>query len=164
MPVDKTAAVKWYRKAAEQGFAQSQHNLGLCYANGEGVPVDMAEAVKWFRKAAEQGDSYSANMLGVCYTKGIGVEQDEEESIKWYRIAAEGGETWAYYNLGLALQNYSEATDRDCRESLSWLSKAVDEGIEGAQEALDNAYNPDAPRREDRGGGFVGGVLDALFS
>ncbi len=41
--------------AAEQGDAQAQLNLGVCYWNGNGVAKDYAEAVKWFRKAAEQG-------------------------------------------------------------------------------------------------------------
>ena len=52
---DAAEAVKWYRKAAEQGFAAAQYNLGVCYYSGEGVAKDAAEAVKWFRKAAEQG-------------------------------------------------------------------------------------------------------------
>ena len=32
-----TEAVKWYRKAAEQGDAVAQTILGLCYENGDGV-------------------------------------------------------------------------------------------------------------------------------
>ena len=33
-------AVRWYRKAAEQGHARAQCNLGYCYANGQGVTKD----------------------------------------------------------------------------------------------------------------------------
>ena len=51
---DYAEAVKWYRKAAEQGFAGAQLNLGLCYYNGDGVERDYDEAMKWIRKAAEQ--------------------------------------------------------------------------------------------------------------
>jgi len=29
-------AVKWYRKAAEQNYAEAQSNLGLCYEKGQG--------------------------------------------------------------------------------------------------------------------------------
>ena len=47
-------AVKWYRKAAEQGNANAQKNLGVCYEKGLGVSKDQAEADKWFHKAAEQ--------------------------------------------------------------------------------------------------------------
>ena len=39
--------------AAEQG--EAQYNLGVMYANGEGVAKDDEESVKWYRKAAEQG-------------------------------------------------------------------------------------------------------------
>ena len=52
---DYSEAVKWYRKAAEQGDAGAQNDLGVCYDNGQGVNKDYTEAVKWYRKAAEQG-------------------------------------------------------------------------------------------------------------
>ena len=55
MPQDYREAVKWFRKAAEQGHAGAQANLGFMYDRGWGVPEDDREAVKWFRKAAEQG-------------------------------------------------------------------------------------------------------------
>ena len=43
------------KKAAEQGDAEAQYNLGVMYANGDGLPEDDAEAVRWYRMAAEQG-------------------------------------------------------------------------------------------------------------
>ena len=55
VPQDYAEAVKWYRKAADQGYAAAQTNLGLMYAHGQGVPQDYVEAVKWYRKAADQG-------------------------------------------------------------------------------------------------------------
>jgi TPR repeat protein len=57
------------RKAAEQGHAGAQFNLGLNVClGGEGVPEDDAEAVKWYRKAAEQGLAGAQFNLGynVC--------------------------------------------------------------------------------------------------
>ena len=56
-------AVKWARRAAEQGHVQAQYNLGLAYAKGEGVPQDDAEAAKWFRRAAEQGLAEAKELL-----------------------------------------------------------------------------------------------------
>ena len=38
--------MKWYRKAAEQNDAPAQYDLGLCYANGEGVAKDYVEAYR----------------------------------------------------------------------------------------------------------------------
>ncbi len=44
--------MKWYRKAAEQGRANAQHNLGVMYERGQGVPQDYAQAHMWFILAA----------------------------------------------------------------------------------------------------------------
>ena len=52
---DYAEAVKWYRKAAEQGHAEAQYLLGVMYNNGNGVIKDFQEARKWYQKAAEQG-------------------------------------------------------------------------------------------------------------
>ena len=47
------AAVPFCTKAAEQGDAKAQFNLGVLYANGQGVPQDYKQAVYWHTKAAE---------------------------------------------------------------------------------------------------------------
>ena len=44
-------AVGWWRKAAEQGYAKAQFNLGIMYGNGRGVPQDYVEAHMWFNLA-----------------------------------------------------------------------------------------------------------------
>ena len=56
-------ALKWYRKAAEQGYAAAQFNVGALYYNGECVEEDEEEALKWFRKAAAQGYDRAKNVL-----------------------------------------------------------------------------------------------------
>jgi TPR repeat protein len=40
VPRDLNEAVRWYRKAAEQGFAPALHELGARYAAGSGVEQD----------------------------------------------------------------------------------------------------------------------------
>ena len=54
---DYGQAVKWYRKSAEQGFAQGEFNLGVMYGYGRGVAQDYNEAIKWYLKAAEQSNA-----------------------------------------------------------------------------------------------------------
>jgi len=92
-------AIKWFRKAADQGHSGAQVALGDMYYKGEGVAKDYAEAVKWFRKAAEQGNSYAQFSLGWMYAKGGGVAKDEAEAVKWYRMAAKQGEANAQGEL-----------------------------------------------------------------
>ncbi|MBQ2885265.1 MAG: sel1 repeat family protein [Alphaproteobacteria bacterium] len=73
--IDKEEAVKWYQRAAEQGFPEALDNLGNCFYQGIGVSLNYKEAVKWYTKAAEQGYNISQNRLGNCYFHGKGVEK-----------------------------------------------------------------------------------------
>jgi uncharacterized protein len=91
--------VKWYRKAAEQNYAEAQCNLGFCYAKGEGVAKDYVEAVKWFRKAAEQNYAKAQFNLVICYENGVGVAKDFVEAYKWQLLAARQGDEDAKKNM-----------------------------------------------------------------
>ncbi|MGN0866759.1 MAG: tetratricopeptide repeat protein [Oligosphaeraceae bacterium] len=62
-PQDWEEAVKWWRLAAEQWYADAQYKLAECYADGNGVPQDWEEAVKWYRLAAEQGHAKAQKAL-----------------------------------------------------------------------------------------------------
>ncbi|WP_244060843.1 tetratricopeptide repeat protein, partial [Aeromonas caviae] len=64
---DIQQAHAWWRKAAEQGNAEAQFNLGVMYATGQGVPQDIQQVVTWLRKAAEQGNAEAQFNLGVMY-------------------------------------------------------------------------------------------------
>ncbi len=73
---DNAVAVKWFRKAAEQGYARAQFNLGWMYDNGRGVSKDESEAVKWYRKAAEQGHACAQFRSRVAGTR-LGVWEED---------------------------------------------------------------------------------------
>jgi uncharacterized protein len=48
-------AFHWFQKAADQGHAEAQYNLGFCYDKGVGVAQSFVKAFHWFQKAANQG-------------------------------------------------------------------------------------------------------------
>ena len=58
---DYTNAVQWYRKAAEQGHAGAQINLGMMYEKGQGVRQSKIVAKEWFKKACANGDKQSCD-------------------------------------------------------------------------------------------------------
>lgn len=64
------------RRAAEQGDADAQHQLGVMYENGEGVAKDDSNAVEWHIRAAAQGHSDAQRNLAFRYETGKGVPQD----------------------------------------------------------------------------------------
>ena len=71
-----------WKPLAEQGFAQSQTNLGLMYGKDQGVKQNYKEAVKWYQVAAEQGLAQAQHNLGVMYGRGQGVAKDYQEAAK----------------------------------------------------------------------------------
>jgi len=104
---DYATTFRLMKPLAEQGDAQAQYNLGLLYANGQGVPQDYAEAAKWYRKAAESKQpragraiGVASNNLGILYVNGQGVPQDYAEAAKWILKAAEMNIAAGQNNLG----------------------------------------------------------------
>ena len=78
-------------QAAEQGDAEVRFNLGVMYANGDGVPEDDAEAVRWYRLAAEQGHARAQGNLGSMYANGEGVIKDAVMAHMWFNFAGANG-------------------------------------------------------------------------
>ena len=134
-----TEAVKWYRKAADQGYAGAQCNLGICYENGNGVTQSYTEAVKWYRKGADQGNMYAQCNLGYCYDKGNGVTQSYTEAVKWYRKAADQGHAQGQHNLGYCYEMGNGVT-QSYTEAVKWYRKAADQGHATAQYNLGLCY------------------------
>ena len=131
-----TEAVKWYRKAAEQGYAMAQLSLGESYYNGEGVEEDRTEAVKWFRKAAEQGNELAKKNLAFCYENEQGMERSYSEGGKPNLMAANPKSAEEQYIMGKKYedqQSYSEAA--------RWYRKAAEQGHAKAQYKLAVYYS-----------------------
>eukprot|EP00729_Bicosta_minor_P017662 gene17662-biopygen9417 len=138
---DHVEAVKWYRKAAEAGFADAQYNLGNMHRTGFGVEQDHVEAAKWFRKAAEAGHAMAQFNLGYKYDNGKGVELDHVEAAKWYRKAAAGaGNAMAQCNLGFMYHN-GKGVQQDHVEAAKWFRKAAEEGNADGQYNLGTMYD-----------------------
>ena len=55
--------------AASQGHADSQTNLGIMYAKGEGVPQSYIKAHMWFSLAKAMGDIEGGRNLAIV--KGL---------------------------------------------------------------------------------------------
>lgn len=118
-----TEAVKWYRKAAEQGHAEAQYKLGRCYGPyGTGIH-DASEALRWFRKAAEQGYAEAQYELGSNYFHGVRVKQDYAEAAKWYHKAAEQGNRLAQGRLAI-LYEEGWGVKKDKIKAKYWRHKA----------------------------------------
>ena len=64
---DNKLAAKYFREAAEQGYADAQFQLGWMFIQGKGVKQNDKQAAKWIRKAADQGHSNAQLDVGWLY-------------------------------------------------------------------------------------------------
>ena len=121
---DVKTALKLWLPLADQGNADAQVNLGVLYANGEGVPQSYDEALKWYHKAAEQSDVYALNNLGLMYMRGQGVAASDRTAVTFYRQAAERNFAPAQFNLA-TMYAQGRGTDLDKAEAYKWLTLAM---------------------------------------
>ena len=91
MAQDYKAALKWYMKAAEQGYASAQNNIGAMYDKAHGVTQDYGLAAKWYLAAVKQGEAVAQYNIGNLYYNGFGVLQDYKKAHMWLNIAASHG-------------------------------------------------------------------------
>ncbi|MBF0124347.1 MAG: sel1 repeat family protein [Magnetococcales bacterium] len=131
-------AVNDMMRAANEGHAVAQSNLGARYAMGKGVPQDYQEALRWCRKAAEQGDAKAQYNLGVMYGSDSDiVPQDEIEAEKWYRLAADQGYAAAQFKMG-TLYDYGNVVEQDDIQAHVWYNLAAAKGHREAIKARDD--------------------------
>ena len=148
----KDEAIRWYRKAAEQGHAKALKKLELVLneeenkqvsndknsGNSQYDNIEISE-LKELLEQARQGDASAQYNLGNAYYSGEGVQQDYKESVKWWRKAAEQGYEFAQYNLGKAYYK-GKGVQQDYKESVKWYRKAAEQGYASAQCNLGCAY------------------------
>lgn len=119
-------AMKWYKKAAEQGHVTAQFYLGLIYERGIGadrLERKPEEAEKWIRKAAEQGVGFAKCWMGYyCMGNGVTIPKNEEEAVQWYLQAAADGSKEACFRLGL-LYEHGIGVEADSKKALEWYRK-----------------------------------------
>lgn len=56
-------AIFWYQKAAEQGFAEAQYQLGLLYHQDDTQPHDYTKAGYWYDRACQNGHQPACQQL-----------------------------------------------------------------------------------------------------
>jgi len=121
--------------AAGRGDVESQTQLGLMYAKGDGVAKSPSEAVKWFQRAADHGFARAQNNLGIMYDNGNGVAKNPILAFAWFSKAAEQGNADAQNNLG-TMYGEGDGIAKDPVEAVKYFRKAAEQGQMLAQNNL----------------------------
>jgi TPR repeat protein len=99
--VDPSNSIKWYSKAAEQGFPDAELALSSWYLSGSHGVLQQSDsdAYLWARKAGDRGHAKAEYQVGNYFEIGIGVEASSEEAKRWYGRAAGKGHKRASQRL-----------------------------------------------------------------
>jgi TPR repeat protein len=88
VPKDRSQAAAWYRKAAEQGDAKAQFNLGLMYRYGPSYSPGLERWVEVFGPAPGHAGETAPGSPAARYNPGSGIPKDHIEAHKWMSLAA----------------------------------------------------------------------------
>lgn len=133
---DPQLATKLFEQAAGQspehprrkgipnvGVAESEHSLGLRYAEGVFVSKNYSTAAQWYQRAVDHGSAEAANNLALMYLDGVGVEKNMEKAKQLFQLSARRGDSKAMMNLAFHLLK----TD-DLAMAKVWLDRACEAG------------------------------------
>jgi uncharacterized protein len=136
---DYKDGAEYLTKAAGQGIAAAENDLGRLYILGQGVTPDAVTANQWFLKAADGGDELGMYNLACSYEQGRGTTNDLSKAITYYRQAAEKNMPEAENRLG-EMYTQGVGVDKDLTEAAKWFQKAANHGLARAQNNLGACY------------------------
>ena len=141
---DPEKAFELYVKAANQGYAVAQHNLGGMISMGtekgfKKIERDFQKAFEWYTKAADQGYAPSQYDLGDMYRRAEGVEKDLQKAVGWLTQSANQGYAPAQYDLG-DMYRRAEGVKKDLQKAIGWLTQSANQGYAPAQYVLGEMY------------------------
>ena len=135
-------AIKWYRKAAEQGHADAQANLRVLSARG-GAPALRSEQINTDDVQAVRLDYRSTPTEEINFdgrhTISRSFGRHNVRTFLHYQRAAQQGDTTAQNNIGVMYAN-GIGVDQDHEEAINWFRQAGQQGDTTAQNSIGVMY------------------------
>ena len=138
-PQDRTQAIVWFNRAAEQKNSEAMYCLATLYFHGEGVSLDLGEAYKWYLMGSEQGNAKSQFNLGNMFYRGQHVGVSFPEAFKYYMLAAKQNLTQSVFMVG-SMYFSGKGVDVDYVKAIEYFEKASEQGFHIAQFKLGNMF------------------------
>lgn len=138
----RAQSVRWFLRAAADGYANAEHNLGLLYLLGIGVTADREQAIHWFRRASQHGSAPSRANLGVLLVNSKDAA-DQKEGFDLVNAAAKAGSGDAENALGYCYQ-FGAGTDVDAGKAFAMYKVAAEHGNWNAMVNLAEIYRTGA--------------------
>ena len=136
---DDQSALAWMTKAADQGDAEAQYQLGQYYESDRYADRDLGQAVQWYGKAADQGNVRAMVALADLYIDGNQVPRDTDRALDLYRKAADADDAQAEVALGAAYYD-GKVTGKDYGQAAKYYAMAANHCDHAAQFRLGFLY------------------------
>ena len=124
-PSHASAALRLFRKLAENGRPEAQAALGMMYVTGSGLKADPEEGRFWVAEAARQGFAPAQRQLGDLHAAGVGGERDLVEAQAWYAMAAAQRDSEAAQRAEAVMKELTPDNQTKARARLEALSTAT---------------------------------------
>jgi uncharacterized protein len=121
----------------KRGDPQAELEMGMRYAQGDGLIKNETQAASWLGKASRHGSIEAQYQLGLALLEGRGVVQDYHGAFLWINKAAQKGYPPAEYSLG-DLYRFGTGVELDKAKAYLWLNLAAAQGVENAAKARDS--------------------------
>jgi len=125
-------------RQAGSGDRNAAFDLGVRYANGNGVAADGAAAAQWFARALPSRPD-AATWLGNLYGRGQGVPPDQAKARGYYQEGASRGDPTAQANLAI-MMTFGRGGPADPEGAFAWYLAAARQGIPGALNGVGYSY------------------------
>lgn len=145
---DTGAAIAFYQRAADLGFAPAQVNLADVLVRRR----DYARAASLYEKAAAEDYALAFVPLGRLLMTGRGTGRDPVQAVEWFWRAADSGVVEAHFELGAARAE-GRGIATDVRAAAAHFRIAAIQGHGEAQNRLGYLYR--------RGNGVAQDFLEA---
>lgn len=137
---DWPRAIDWFRRSAEQGYAEAQTRMGLCYYLGNDTSEqDCPLCLEWFRMAADEEADYAYYRLDAGSHAGQSVDRNWPLAAHWFRRAADQGSGSGCLWLGHCYEQ-GLGVKEDPSQAVQWFRKGAELGSITAREQLSNCY------------------------
>jgi TPR repeat protein len=126
-------ALNGFYALAKQGDPRAEYNLGLMYANGNGVHQSTPKAKQWFEKSAHQG--YGAAQYNVAKFYQLEAQNDPalyEKAKEWYEKATKAGVVQALNNLAILYMN-GQGVDKDEQKAFTLFLEGANQQDHAAE-------------------------------
>ena len=109
---------------AQAGDAESQFNVGVCFATNNSGDQNNDQAIFWLRKAADNNHAGAQLEFEKILINGSGEKRNINEGLRYITRSAENGNSNAMIYLGVHNKN-GDIITKDIEKSLYWFMQAL---------------------------------------